>query len=91
MTLPTILSKIVAFTHSKAYTDFITHAPLAACIVLAAPKYNIYAFAAASTIGLWKNMLLDQKYQPDWNEHDAALAVVFYAVGAAVGMVIKCL
>jgi hypothetical protein len=79
-----ILAKFVALTHSQSYIDFITHAPLAAAIVLAHP--GAWSFALAASIGLWKNMLLDLCFQPDWSEHAALQACIFYIVGASIGL-----
>lgn len=79
-----LLAKFVALTHSKTYTDFITHAPLSAALVLG--NHSVWMFAFAASIGLWKDLILDRFFQPDWNEHDAIQAAVFCMAGAVGGV-----
>lgn len=84
--LSNLLSKLVAFTHGKLYTDWITHAPLAATLVLW--KHTWWMLAIPTSIGFLKNLVIDRKYQADWNSTDAWTAVTFYSMGSALGWIL---
>lgn len=79
-----MFAKFVAFTHGPYYQVWLQHFPLAALIVVCWHP----AFWFAATIGLWKNLWLDRKYQADWDEATAVLAASMYLAGAIFGLLI---
>jgi hypothetical protein len=79
-----LFSKFVAFTHGNFYSTVIVHLPLATALVLWRPTTGMIIFA--STIGLWKDVLLDQMYaKPQAPIVQYFFAAACYPVGALLG------